>query len=399
MKLTAKTVASLSLGDKADVIHFDEDLSGFGYRLRAGAGGKVKRSWIAQYRRAGATRRVLLGSDVLSPEQARAAAKKVLAQATLGNDPQADKHDRRDRDRLSLRSVLDEYLLHKKERLRAKTFGEVSRYLTGSYFRQLHGMPVDAVTRKDVASVLVTITRQRSPITAGLARGALQAFFVWAMQQGLVESNPVVGTAPPDMGKARERVLSDQELVAIWNACGDDDYGRIVRLLWLTGCRRQEVGGMAWGELDLERGLWTIPAARSKNGRAHTLPLMPMVLDIIAQVPRMVSRDQLFGTRAASGFCDWGKAKAALDARCGVSDWTVHDIRRTVATRLADLGIAPHVIEQILNHQSGHRAGVAGVYNRSSYEREVRAALALWEDHIRSLVGGGARKVVALAAG
>jgi integrase len=124
---------------------------------------------------------------------------------------------------------------------------------------------------------------------------------------------------------------------------------------------------------------------------------MPMMRDIIASVPRLVSRDQLFGLRG-DGFTGWVKGKHALDERSGVTAWTVHDIRRSAATRMADLGVQPHIIEQILNHQSGHKAGPAGIYNRSSYEREVRAALALWEDHIRTLVGGGERKVLPLTA-
>ena len=151
---------------------------------------------------------------------------------------------------------------------------------------------------------------------------------------------------------------------------------------------------MRWSELDpLEDGRWRLPAARSKNGRAHTWPLLPMVLDIIKGVPRMVSRDYLFGVRA-DGFRSWHAAKRTLDQRAGVTGWMVHDLRRTVATRLNDLGVLPHVVEQILNHQSGHRRGVAGVYNKSPYEREVRNALALWEDHIRTLVEAGERRVL-----
>jgi integrase len=121
-----------------------------------------------------------------------------------------------------------------------------------------------------------------------------------------------------------------------------------------------------------------------------------MMRDIITSVPRLVSRDQLFGLRG-DGFTGWVKGKHALDERSGVSAWTVHDIRRSAATRMADLGVQPHIIEQILNHQSGHKAGPAGIYNRSSYEREVRAALALWDDHVRALVEGGERKVLPYA--
>ena len=150
---------------------------------------------------------------------------------------------------------------------------------------------------------------------------------------------------------------------------------------------------MAWNEIDLERGTWTLPAARAKNHRAHTLPIMPMMAEILAQVPHMVSNDQLFGRRAG-GFSHWAASKRALDQRSGVTGWTVHDLRRTTATKMADLSIAPHVIEAVLNHQSGHKAGVAGIYNRSSYEREIKSALAQWHDHLRSIVQGGERKIL-----
>jgi integrase len=387
----------LQLKGKADVIHFDDTLPGFGYRLRQGAGGKVLRSWVVQYRRAGGSRRMLLGSaNVLGVEQARVAAKKALGAVALGQDPQGDKVARRDKDKTSLKSVVDEYLADKQSKARPATMYEAKRYLTGVYLKPLHGMPIDQLTRKDVATQLVVVARKHGKVTARIARATLSAFFTWAMRMGIVEANPVIGTAQPDDNKARERVLSDLELVAIWNACGDDDFGRVVRLLALTAARRTEVGGMAWSELDLDAATWTIPATRSKNGRAHTLPLMPMARAIIEATPRRASRDQLFGDRSEDGFSTWNYRKIALDAASGVSGWTLHDLRRTTATRMADLGIAPHIIEQILNHVSGHKGGVAGIYNRSNYEREVRAALALWSDHINTLIKGGERKVVAL---
>jgi integrase len=393
MKLSAKTVAALELDGKRDVIHFDDLMSGFGYRLRAGAGGKVLRSWVVQYRRGGASRRLLLGSaEVLSAEQARSMAKKALGLIANGEDPAADRADRRAKDKLTLQSVIDEYLAAKQ--VRPRTLAEIRRYLT-VYCRPLHGMPVDAVTRKDIATRLVAIGREHGSITLARARAALSAFFTWAMQMGIVEANPVLGTAKPQDTTPRDRVLSDAELAAIWRACGDDDFGRIVRLLICMPCRRSEIGGLSWSELKLEAGTWTLPAERSKNGKAHTLPLLPMALAIIKAVPRMATRDHLFGVRA-NGFTPWEDAKAALGARSRVTGWVLHDIRRTVATRMADLGIAPHVIEQVLNHVSGHKAGVAGIYNRSSYDREVRAALALWQDHVRTLVEGGESKILPL---
>jgi integrase len=272
----------------------------------------------------------------------------------------------------------------------------IRRYLTGSYFRPLHGKPVDGITRKDIAARLVLIVREHGSMSALRARGAANAFFVWAMQMGLVENNPVIGAVKPKDNASRERALSEAELAAVWRASGDDDYGRVVKLLILTGCRRQEIGGMAWGELDADAGTWTLPAERSKNGRAHTLPLPPAAWCIINGVPHMVGRDQLFGDRAARGFSAWAQGKAGLDRRLGdaVAPFQLHDLRRSTATCLADRAVQPHVIEQILNHQSGHKGGVAGVYNRSSYEREVKAALALWADHIRSIVEDGERKIV-----
>ena len=395
MKLTAKTVAALKLPHgKHDAIYFCDDLPGFGYRLRA-SGDRVRRSWVAQYRNFGRTRRVLLGpAELLNVEQARAAAKKVLARATLGHDPQAEKVARRQKDTHSLRGVVADYLAFKQRTVRPRTYGEIVRYLTGHFFKPLHNAPIDQITRKDVAARLTKITLENGSITASRARIALSGFYVWAMGQGLAELNPVIGTTQPQEGKPRERVLDDGELAAIWRAAGDDAYGKVVKLLILTGCRRQEVGGMRWSELDLEKGSWSLPPERTKNGRAHMLPLMPLALSIIELVPR--HRDHLFGTRSAGGFSDWGHARAALDQRLTVKPWRLHDLRRTCATRLCDLGVAPHVVETILNHQSGHRSGTAGIYNRSSYANEVKAALALWSDYLRTLVEGGERKVITI---
>jgi integrase len=397
MRLETATVAKLSLGGKTDVIHFDDDLVGFGHRLRQGAGGKVLRSWVAQYRHQGRTRRVLLGAaDVLTAKQAREAAKKVLAKVALGQDPAGERADRASKDRLTVKALVAEYLSWKETQVRSSTFRATKNYLSGDYYRPLYAMAIDAVKRKDVAACIVAITRRHGMAAAGQARAALSAFFVWAMQQGFTEANPVIGTAMPKQNAPRDRVLTDDELAKIWQASGDDDFGRITRLLILTGCRRAEVGGMAWDELDLEQGTWTIPAARSKNGRVHTLPLMPIALDIIKTIPERVDRNQLFGESYAGGFSQWDQDKRRLDQRLDLAEWTLHDIRRSVATKMADLGIAPHVIEQILNHVSGHKSGVAGVYNRSSYEREVKAALGLWSDHVNTLVNRTERRVVPL---
>jgi integrase len=402
LRLNNRTIARLKLPvGKSDVIYFDDDVAGFGYRLRR-SGNRVLASWVCQYRAHGRTRRALIGaSEVLGAEQARSQAKKVLGAVAIGRDPQAEKAAHRQRDAHSLKAVVDDYLAVKQPILRPASFRVTKLYLTGkAYFGPLHATAIGAITRADVAARLLAITRNSGTVTGSRARSALSTLFAWALGEGLCEANPVVGTNKPPDSTPRDRVLADGELAAIWATCKDDDYGRIVKLLALTGARRAEIAGMCWSEFDLDNALWSLPKERAKNKRALLLPLPPLALSIIKSVPERVGRDQLFGERAASGFTHWSEAKQELDARLAgkAKAWRLHDLRRTCATRMADLGVQPHVIESILNHYGGFRSGVSGTYNRSPYEREMRAALALWADHVRALVEGGEKKIVPLRA-
>jgi integrase len=391
MKLDAKTVAALGLAGKRDLIVFDEELPGFGFRLRA-SGDRVRRSWIAQYRAAGRTRRVLIGSaEKVAPPDARKAARKILAEVALGGDPQGTKAAVRREAARTVRSVVDSYLEARQPELRPGSYRIARLYLTGPYFRPLHALAVGNVTRADVAAAIRAIAGKHSAMTAAAARRAISTFFGWAIAEGLLGNgaNPVDGSFCPDGPAARDRVLSGDELVAVWRACPDDDFGKIARLLILLGSRRQEVGGMRWSELDLDAGTWSLPAARAKNGRTHTIALPPAALDILRSVPRS-TRDTLFGDRAGVGFTNWTTCKQRLDHRLGgaVKPWRLHDLRRSTATGMADLGIEPHHIEAVLNHFGGHRAGVAGVYNRASYATEVARALQRWAEHVEQLVSG-----------
>jgi integrase len=246
------------------------------------------------------------------------------------------------------------------------------------HWRRLHRLPILTVKRRIVAQALSGIEAEHTAVVADRARTALSAFFAWAIREGYdLPANPVAGTHRHN-GKARERVLTDAELSAIWRACDDSDYGRIVRLLILTGQRREEIGGLRRNEIDTDR--ISLPGERTKNKREHIIPLSAQA---IALLPER-GGDWVFGTR---GFVRWSHGKSALDAASGVAGWRLHDLRRTVATMMADkLGVLPHIIEAILNHYTGHRAGVAGIYNRARYEGEMREALAKWSDHIRQIV-------------
>jgi integrase len=423
MKLTKETVRKLKLSPgKADAIHFDEDLPGFGIRLRAGG----KRTWLVQYRVGAKQRRVTLGtvkhldgSGTLDPDEAREAARKRLAKVTLGGDPQKDKHEARAKAALTLGAIVDDYLAVKEGNVRKRTFVETKRYLT-EHWKSLHGLPVHEIHGRDIAAQLTKVTIESGTVSAARARAALSGLFAWAVGEDTVEENPVIGTNKPPEPDSRDRVLTDAEIAEVWATCRDDDFGHIVKLLLLTGCRREEIGGLMWEEVDLDGAVIHLPSARTKNGEAHDIPLTPLALSIIRTVPRHEGRDHLFGDgprRAGgepNGFSGWSKAKAALDARILAArqqaaqkarkpadkvqqmEFRIHDLRRTAATGMARLRVLPHVIEAALNHISGHKAGVAGIYNRETYKPEVKTALALWSDHIRSITEGSAHKVVSM---
>jgi integrase len=395
MKLTKKAVEALMLPEgKDDYIVFDQDMPGFGYRLRK-SGDKVSRSWVAQYRHAGQTRRMTLNS-ILSAEQARDEAKKILAKAALGQDPATEKKRRASADRFTFTALAEQYLAAKQPVVRRRTFSEMQRYLrSSSYFGPIFNVPVDSVTRRDVSARVLVIGRESGQVAAARARSVLSGMYAWAMESGLTEVNPTIGTPKPKAPPPRERTLSDPELLAIWQATEDKTpFNSIVRLLITTGQRRSEVGGCCFSELNTERTTWTIPAKRAKNGREHSLPLGSLSREIIASVPEIVGRDLLFGSRTDRGFTSWAEHKRALDARLGdqFKPWTLHDLRRTWATRMCDIGIEPHVVEQILNHQSGHKRGVVGIYNKSKYTRAVENAVAAWDRHLRALIAGGDEK-------
>jgi integrase len=196
-------------------------------------------------------------------------------------------------------------------------------------------------------------------------------------------------------------VLTNAELRVIWNACQEDDFGRIVKLLILTTCRRDEIGGLRWDEVDADNAMLNIPGTRTKNHHPLNLPLSPMALAIIETAPRHAGWEFVW---RRNGFSVWSYATLALRGRIAAAQgkalapWRLHDIRRSVATGMADIGVLPHVVEAVLNHRSGHKAGVAGVYNKATYEREMRAALLMWADHLRSIIDGDGRKVVPLRA-
>ena len=394
MRLNDKSARSIMIPEgKSEVLVFDEELPNFGLRVRAGG----KRTWVCQYRVGQKQRRVTLGSLAnKDAAEARRDAKTLLAKVQLGHDPQTEKLTTRQKASTTLSAVTNLYLATYAERqLRPRTLVEVQRSLN-VHWAPLGEAPIDKLTRTAISRRLDEIAAGSGPFAANRARAYLSGLFTWAVQRGYADDNPVRFTGLPTAEKSRDRVLSDEELGLVVRHAGHGDYGAIVRLLTMTGQRREEVGGMRWSELDLDAAHWTIPGDRTKNGLTHEVPLSPAAVSILNGMVRRRGRDLVFG--AGEGpFAGWSNCKAALDSRIlqslRVSDpdavqlrpWRLHDLRRTAVTRMADHGVQPHVVEAVVNHISGTRAGVAGVYNRATYRSEKRTALDNWGAHIEAV--------------
>ena len=392
MRLTKATVAKLALPPgKAEALIFDDALPGFGVRLRAGG----SRKWVAQFKIGDKQRRMTLGSvEAVDPDEARKRAKEALGKVALGVDPQAEKVTAREAAAVTLSAVVPRYLAYAEPRQRAAYHQDVARYLR-THWAPLGEVPLDRITRPTVSARLGEIARERGAHSATRARAALSALYGWALGEGLCAANPTADTHRPAETVSRDRVLDDGELRLVWLHAGEGDFGRIVRLLVLLGARREEIGGARWSEL--QGDVLSIGTDRSKNGKPFDLPLCPAALALIAGTPRRGDRELIFGSREGP-FSGWSKSKADLDARMAaalraerggkaeLTPWRLHDLRRTAATRMGDIGVQPHIVEAILNHQSGTKAGVAGIYNRSQYSAEKRAGLALWADRVAELV-------------
>jgi integrase len=400
MKLTKTTAERLQLPPgKNDLIVFDDELSGFGLRVRRAG----SRTWLVQYRTDSGQRRETIGrADRLDVDAARKAARKILAKVELGHDPAAEKREKAARKAQVFDAFVDRYLAHKKKRLRLKSYVEVERYLLRDA-KPLHNLPLTSIMRANISKLVGDVAEGAGPAAADRCRTALSSFFVWLIREGVLEANPVDNTTTHYDYKPRDRVLSDSELAAIWKALpadydgGPDNYAAIVKLLALTGQRRQEIGALRWSEVDLERAIITLPPERTKNHRAHIVPLSAPAVELLRRVPQRYGRDLVFGSTGEGGYTRWHVSKETLDKKVKLDPWTLHDLRRTMITKMGeDLGILPHVIEAIANHVSGHKAGVAGVYNKAVYAAEKRQALDRWADHLMAIIEGRTSNVTPL---
>jgi len=388
MRLTKVSVSRLQIPDgKSELLVFDDELPSFGLRLRSGG----SRTWFVQYRQGKRQRRMVVGKyPALPPEQARNMAGELLARVRLGEDPQAIRQESRlavPEKKLTVGDIVAQYLDTASKRQKPSTYKETHRHLSRDW-TELHVMPVADIEREHVAIEIRRLAKQTGPVSANRARANLSACFSWAMGEGLAPKNPVIGTNKAVDETPRDRVLTHAEIRTVWQGtAAPHDFDAVVRLLLLTGQRREEVASMAWSELDLDDSLWHLPKERTKNGRPHIVPLSDTAMSILAARPRRSERDLVFG-HGRGGFSGWSQSKKRLDSRINLPPWRIHDLRRTFVTGLYEIGVQPHVVEAAVNHISGHRAGVVGVYNRAEYLPEKRRALADWADHLMALFNG-----------
>ncbi|MFN0135089.1 MAG: tyrosine-type recombinase/integrase [Phycisphaerae bacterium] len=382
--LTELAIRRLAPKGNARIELWDDKVSGFGVRVSP----RGTKSFVLMYYAAGRKRRLTLGRF---PTMSLASARKeaYLALSTIAEGSAPELPDKVATRTANLKTVIDEFVAnHCARHNRPSHARETERLLRVRFATAWGERDVRSIGRGDVLQVLDAIVASGYPSAANHALVAIRKFFNWALERGLVDANPCTCVSRPAPVNSRERVLSSTELGAVWHGTQSlsAPFSQIVQLLVLTAQRRGEVAGMCWSEIDWNNAIWKIPAGRTKSRRAHAVPLSQLALEILKSAPK-IHDEFVFPARGndeatPSGF---SKTKRRLDAYAGVTDWTLHDLRRTTATHLAGSGVAPHVIERILNHTTGTLGGVAGIYNRFQYQPEMRRALELWAEQIGKL--------------
>ncbi len=306
-------VLRLPAPKKGEAVYFDEGkpkdrASGLALRIREAG----SRKFVFFYRLGGRLLKFTIGdASSWTLEQARTTARSLRVKVDRGENPATEKATQRADAALLLSTLMRDYLEARRPGMKPRSHEECSRHLQ-KHWKPLHGMAASAIDRAAVAVHLKAIAKDSGAVTANRARSTLSAMFAWAIGEGLCEFNPVIGTNKKDEGGSRERVVTDAELAAIWNAAADNDYGNIIKLLMLTAQRRDEIGGLEWSEIDRQAKVISLPASRTKNSRPHDVPLSSAALTLIEALPRRAGRALVFGS-GEGGYSGWSRSKELLD--------------------------------------------------------------------------------------
>ena len=404
MRLTEKVISELALEPgRKDKLVADDDVPGLYIRVTPGG-----RSFLVQATINGAKKRIPLGRHgALTLAAARAAARSRMGEVAQGRDPAAERKAKRlavvaerEADRLTLEALLESWselgLVKRRESYRREAVRALSVAFTPHLNRR-----ADRLSRAAAVAVLDELAKQGKVAMASRTAAYGRALFNWAQKRGTLANNPFASLPGISGPEARDRVLTDGEITLVWRAAGTLGwpFGPIVRLLLLTGQRRDEVAGMAWSEVSADGAVWTIPKERAKNGKAHVVHLSPEARAVLAEVPRIKGQALVFSTNGKTAPSGFSKAVARLntlieaeraeaaaqaeeDAPAPLPGWRLHDFRRTLVSWLASTGTPPHIADKLLNHVGGAIQGVAAVYQRAEFLPERRAALERWAAHV-----------------
>jgi integrase len=417
--LTVKEIQKLKPNDKPY-----EVLDGAGLYLTVRPSGAM--SFNLRYRHAGQPRNLTIGPASIGLAAARGLAQEARGEIARGNDPCAQKNERRAAAKAaaaamrapvtdSVAAIAERFITkHIRAKTRPASAYETKRLLRVEIIPRLGPRRLAEVTRADVRQLVENIADRGAPIVANRTLALLRSFCNWAKKQDVIAVSPCDGLEPPAIENSRDRVLNDDEIRLLWRACESIGwpFGPLGQMLLLTGARLREVGAMTWAEVDLSEATWRLAGDRVKNKREHVTMLSAQALRLLESLPRIGGAEgYVFTTSGAKPVSGFTHMKNLLDAAMleiarrddpearEIPHWTFHDLRRTAASGMAALRTPPHVIEAVLNHASGTIKGVAAVYNRYSYSDEKRAALGAWGRRVERLATGEAvSNVVALRA-
>ena len=384
IKLTKSAIDTLPIPE-SDLVHWDIGLPGFGVKVTP----KGRKVFIVLYRTGGVgskLRKYTIGPyGRLTLHQARIAAQKVFAAKLEGRDPAAEKREAKRQvvtDRVE--DLLETFIVQHLSQNRSA--GEISRLLRREIGKPWNGRSIHQIGKRDVIEVVSAIEQRGAPAAANKALKSIKTFLNWCVGRAVLDKSPAEGVPLPTKEIARDRILEDDELRRVIAAARQigAPYGGIVELLALTGQRREEVAQMRWEELDFAHRSWNIPKSRTKNAKAHSVHLSNQSLAVLKHFNRR--GPCVFSVLGTKPFQEFSKAKRELDCLSGITEWRLHDLRRTCVSGMARLGIAPHVADKILNHQSGTISGVAAVYQRHDFLAERRDALERWGVHVTRIM-------------